>query len=50
MDGAGCEVWLDVAQRGVLVTWQNEKQTHGTSQVRQLQHPHLMACRVLELA
>ena len=50
MDDAGCEVWLNVAQRGVFVTWQNQEQTHCVSQVRQLQHPHLMACSVLELA
>lgn len=50
MKDAGGEVGLDVAQWGVSVMRQHQKQAHRTSQVWQLQHPHLMACRVLELA
>lgn len=50
MQDAGCEVGLDVAQRGVLVARPHHKQTRGTSQVGQLQHLHLMARGALELA
>lgn len=50
MKDAGGEVGLDVAQWGVSAMRQHQKQAHRTSQVWQLQHPHLMACRVLELA
>lgn len=36
MENAGCELWLNEAQWGVFVPWQNQEQTHCASQVRQL--------------
>ena len=50
MENAGCEVRLNVAQWGVSVSRQHQEETGRTSQVRQLQHPYLMARGVLELA